>query len=74
MSSGVTLMDPLYIAVLTLGAVDARPHRHFGSIDANDETLRAGIERGWPFPPKPFLSPDLVRGVRDVVDAPSRAR
>jgi PAS domain S-box-containing protein len=40
---------------------------------ASNEMLHGGLERALPFLPKPFLPLDLVRCVRDVLDAPSRA-
>ncbi len=39
---------------------------------AMDVMLRAGIEERVPFLPKPFLPLDLVRMVREVLDAPTR--
>jgi two-component system, cell cycle sensor histidine kinase and response regulator CckA len=38
---------------------------------ATDVMLRGGIERSVPFLPKPFLPLDLVRIVREVLDAPT---
>jgi hypothetical protein len=39
---------------------------------ASHELRRVHAERGWPFLTKPFLPLDLVRCVRDILDAPTQ--